>query len=194
MLGLHAYSINKVCLATARRSVDVEGVEGRLAWMLGDGQAYGARQLVGVALYEVVEGLFAVELRVDVLRHSGIEDGRGLVGACCRQRSFDVGRALALPLLLYTVRLIRHQTVGEPHVRLEAVGQCPSHQAHVVLFQVLVDIRAWNLHQQRLLFLVVGLEDDGLEPRFKDLLCDVLLDEMEAVVPKRLMTLLHLRR
>ena len=190
-LSAHADGIDQMGLAPAGRAEDEEGLEGRLARMLGDGEAHRARQLVGVALDEALEGLLRVELGVQVLRHGGIEHRGGLVAAGGLARSLHIVGTLALHLLILLVLAVDDQPIGQADIGLETIGECPSHKTNVVLLQVLVDVRAWNLHQHCLLLLVVGLEDNGLEPRFIYLLCDVLPDEMEAVVPKRLMTLLH---
>lgn len=194
LLALYADSIDKVGLAASRRSIYKERIEGRLAWMVSDRDTHGTGQFIAVALNEVLESLLGIELRVKVLVRHGIEHRRRLVDTGTCHRCLNVGWALALYILGNSVFLVGHQSVGQTHIGLEAIVECPRHQTHVVLLQVLVDIRAWQLHQHCLLFLVVGLEDNGLEPRFEDLLCDVLLDEMEAVVPKRLMSRLHRRR
>ena len=159
--------------------------------MLADGDAHGARQLIGVALDVVVERLAAVELWVEALRHGDIEH-RGCLVAERRgqlRRQADLG--FAVHILRQPVLLVGHNPIGQPHVGIEALSQCPAHQVDVVLLQVLVDVRAWNLNEQRVLRVVVRLEDDRLEPRFVGLLLNVLPNQMKAVVPKRLMTFLH---
>ena len=88
--------------------------------------------------------------------------------------------------------LVGDDAVIQASVVLEAIGDGPTKESNEVLFQVFVEEHTWNLYQNRRVLLVVGLEDDGLEPRCIYLLRDVLPNEMEAVVPKRLMTLLHL--
>ena len=49
-LATEAYSINKVCLTTTRRTIDEEGIESRLTRMLCDRQANGTWQFVTIAL------------------------------------------------------------------------------------------------------------------------------------------------
>ena len=46
-----------MCLAATRWSIDKEGVEGRLARMLGYGYAHSAWQFVAVALNIIIEGV-----------------------------------------------------------------------------------------------------------------------------------------
>ena len=81
--------------------------------------------------------------------------------------------------------------VGQAAVLAEGIGNSPPHESDEVLFQVFVEEHTRNLHQNRPVLSVEGLEDDGLKPRCVYLLCDVLPDEMEAVVPKRLVTVLY---
>jgi hypothetical protein len=66
--------------------------------------------------------------------------------------------------------------------------QCPSHELDIILLQIVIEIIAGKLQQQGGLVLVVGNEDDGLKPCFELLLGDVLPNQLEAVVPKRPMT------
>ena len=75
---MHAYSINKVGLATARRSIQEEGVERGLTRMLGNGKGNGTRQLIGSALDKSVERLMGIQLGIDITWHR-IHQGRRLI-------------------------------------------------------------------------------------------------------------------
>ena len=191
-LALHTNGIDQMGLTATGRTIDKEWVEGRLTRMLCDRQTYRAWQFIGVSFNIIIEGLLGIQLRIQVLGHGCIKNRRRLIATCCWTGCLDITGCITLPLLILLILLVGNQTVLQTHISLETILKCPRHQTHVVLLQVFVDIRTWNLHQYGLLFLVVRLEDDWLEPRFKDLLRDVLADEMQAVVPKRLMTILHL--
>ena len=67
-LGFDAYSINKVGLATSRRTEYEERVELHVLRMFGYGLTYGAWQLVAVAFDIVAEGEVRVQLRVNLLQ------------------------------------------------------------------------------------------------------------------------------
>ena len=78
LLGIHllaAYTngIDQMRLTTTRRTIDKKRVERGLARMLRDGEAHRTRQLVGIALNVVLEGLLRIQLRVQSLRNSCIE-------------------------------------------------------------------------------------------------------------------------
>ena len=89
------------------------------------------------------------------------------------------------------IAAIDHEAIGQLDVIVETGVESPSQQTHVVLLQVLVDVLTWNLNEHCLLLLIVAFEDNGLEPRFVYLLCYVLPDLAETVVPEGFMTLLH---
>ena len=91
------------------------------------------------------------------------------------------------------MHLVGHYAIGQPHVDFETLVQGPRHELHEVLLKILIDIRTRNLNQQRVGSLIVCFEYDGLEPGSVDLLRDVLLNQFQAVAPKRLMTILHRR-
>ena len=146
--------------------------------MLGNGDANGARQLVGVALNKSLEGLLRVELWVELLWNGGVEHRGRLVGASGGLGAVDGGGLFALHHLHLPVLAVYDEAVLQFGVLGKALVERPSHQTHVVLLQILVDVRAWNLHQHCLLLFVVAFEDNGLEPRFIYLLCDVLPDEV----------------
>ena len=190
LLAAHTDGIDQMSLTAARGTIDEEGVEGGLAGMLGDGEADGAWQLIRVALDEVLERLLRVELRVELLGHGGIKDRRCLIATVSGLRHV-YGGAVALNILRDLMDLVGHDTVTQPDIFAEDSCEYLTQQAHVVLLQVLVDVRAWNLHQEFVLRLGVGLQDDGCKPRFKLLLGNVCLDQTKAFVPKRLMTILH---
>ena len=132
-------------LATARRAEDEEGVERRLARMLGNGEAYRARQFVAVALDERLECLMDIQLRVEVMQ-GGIEHRGSLVGTLSSPRSLNLGRLLALNVLRQLMSLVGNDSVSQPDAGTEATCQYLAQQSHVVLLQVFVDIRTRNLH------------------------------------------------
>ena len=80
-------------LATARGTIDEEGVECALTRMLGNGETDGTGQFVRIALDEVLEGLLRIELGVQLLRRGGIERRRSLIGT---PRLLDLRRTLTL--------------------------------------------------------------------------------------------------
>ena len=79
LLTAHTDSIHKMGLATARGTVNKERIKCGLSRMLGNGEADGTRQLVGITLDEVLEGLLRIKLGIQLLGRGGIERGRSLV-------------------------------------------------------------------------------------------------------------------
>jgi len=71
---------------------------------------------------------------------------------------------------------------------IETMEEGPAHQLHVVLLEVVVEVVAGELQEQRGIGLRVGHENDGFEPRFELLLGNILPNELKAVAPKRLMS------
>ena len=138
--------------------------------MLRNRETDRARQFVAVALDEVLEGLVNVKLRINILRNGGIEHAWGLVDACRRFGRFNTYWLIALYVLRKIVGLVSDDAIGQADVFTKTAGKHLAEKSNVVLFQILVDVRAWNLHQQRLVLFREGLEDDGLKPRFKLLL------------------------
>ena len=145
LLTTHTDGIDEMCLATARRAEDEEGIERRLARMLGDGETYRARQFVAVALDERLERLMNIQLRVEVLQ-GGIEHRGSLVATLRSPRSINLGGLLALNVLSQLMGLVGNNSVSQPDAGTEATGQYLAQQSHVVLLQVFVDIRTRNLH------------------------------------------------
>ncbi len=90
LLATHTDGVDEVRLATARGTIDKEGVERRLAWMLSDGETHRSRELVGIALDEVLEGLLGIQLRVQSLRNSSIECRGRLIATCNDLRAFNL--------------------------------------------------------------------------------------------------------
>ena len=90
--------------------------------MLGNGETHGARQLIGIALDEVLEGLLQVELRIQALRHSGIQHVRRLIAAGGGCRCLNLSGRIALHLgdhLLVIIRHNRHNAIAKNHVGAE---------------------------------------------------------------------------
>ena len=117
----HTNSINKVCLATARRAVDEEGVKLWGVRMFGQRLAHRTRQLVAHAFYTVVECLLGVELRVE----SGYL-GLGLLcqaARACRSARGAIGFGLRRDGLAQMVLLIGHYTVAQTHFGTEVVAK-----------------------------------------------------------------------
>jgi len=189
--AFYADSIDEMGLAEAGRSKHKKRIERRLPWMLSDSNTHRAWKLVGITLDEVLERLLRIKLGVELLRHCCIENGRRLISARSGLRAVDAGGAVALYLHHLAILAIDHEAIGQLDVIVETGVESPSQQTHVVLLQVLVDVLTWNLNEHCLLLLIVAFEDNGLEPRFVYLLCYVLPDLAETVVPEGFMTLLH---
>ena len=73
LLATYTDSVDQMGLTTTGRTVDEEGIEGTLAWMLCYGEANGTRQFVGIALDKVLEGLLHIKLGIQLLRCDSIE-------------------------------------------------------------------------------------------------------------------------
>ena len=159
--------------------------------MLGNVKSDSTRQFVGIAFYERLESLVDIQLWIKVVRRS-VEHRRRLVGTIADNRHINVGGLIGLNILNQLMGLVSDYAVVQADVSLEAVGQSPEHQFDVVLLQILTEIGTGNLQKQGRTVLRERLEDNWLEPGFVLLLSDVLPYQMEAVVPKRLMTVLHL--
>ena len=117
LLAAHTDGVDQVGLATTRGTIDKEGIERALARMLGDGEADGTWQLVGIALDEVLEGLLRVELGIQLLGRSSIECRRRLISAL---RLLDIRRTIALHGGGHVVLgLDRNDTVAQFHAGSE---------------------------------------------------------------------------
>ena len=188
LLTTHANGIDEMGLTTTRRAEDEEGIESGLARMLGYGEADCTRQLVTVSFHEVMESLLRIKLWIKILGNGSVQHTGCLVATVCRLRAVDTGHTLTVHLLSQSVSLVGHHPITNTYYLLEAMVQRPPHELHIVLLQIVVEMIAGKLQQQGGLGFAVGNEDDGLEPCFELLLCNVLLNQLEAVVPKRLMT------
>ena len=90
--------------------------------MLCNGQSDGTRQLVRIALNEVLEGLLDVELGVQLLRCGSIEHRRRLVGTSCRLSL--KGHTVALHVNSHIVLCLHsHDTVTEPYAGTKHTGK-----------------------------------------------------------------------
>ena len=69
LLTLQSDGIHQMRLSASRRTIEEEGIERRLARMLGNAETYRARQLVGVTLNEGMERLVNVQLGIEVPVH-----------------------------------------------------------------------------------------------------------------------------
>ena len=89
LFTLGTNGIDEMGLATSRRSIDKERIEGRFTRMLSNRHSDAPRQLVAVALDEVLEGLVQVETGIEVARHGSIQDCGTLVATGCYRRRVD---------------------------------------------------------------------------------------------------------
>ena len=119
--------------------------------MFSNRHTYGSGQFVAVAFYIVGERLFRIKLRVYLLRLGSIEHGRRLVDSRFRLLFYLYG-LFSLHILREVVRLVCNNAISEPYVGTKAMGKNLAEQAHEMLFQVFVDKRTWNLHQESVLF------------------------------------------
>ena len=187
----HANGIDEVRLATSRGSIDKEGVEGRLARMLSNSHADSARQLVGITLDETLEGLVQVELRIKVLRSNSIENRWRLVDTLTCYGSIDGNSLATLFVDSQLVLLINDDAIVQLHIIAKTTTQHLAQQVDVVLLQILIHIPARYLYEESPAVFVIFLEDDWREPCSELLLRDVVLDDLKAVVPKRLWIHFH---
>ena len=128
--------------------------------MLGNRQSHRAGQFVAITFYKIIKCLLGVELGIEILRHGSVEGRGSLVAACRGLRTLDAHCLARLHIGGETVSLVGHDTIGELYSGAEAFGEYPTQQVNIVLLQVLIYIRTWNLHQQRLVLFREGLEDD----------------------------------
>ena len=87
--------------------------------------------------------------------------------------------------------LVDHDTIVELYAIAKTTTQHLTQQVDVVLLQILIHIPARYLHEESPAVFVVLFEDDWREPCSELLLRDVVLDELKAVVPKRLWIHFH---
>ena len=87
--------------------------------------------------------------------------------------------------------LVDHNTIVELYAIAKTTTQHLAQQVNVVLLQILIHIPARYLYEESPAVFVVLLEDDWREPCSELLLRDVVLDELKAVVPKRLWIHFH---
>ena len=128
--------------------------------MLGNGQSHRTRKFVTITFYKIIKCLLGIELGIKILRHRSIERRRSLVATRRGLRMVDTHCLARLYIGGETVCLVGHNTIGEPHSRTETFRENTAQQVNIILLQVLIYIRTWNLHQKRLVLFGEGLEDD----------------------------------
>ena len=128
--------------------------------MLGNRETNSAGQFVAASFYEIIKCLLGIELRIEILGHSRIEGCGRLVTACGGLWTLDTDCIISLHVGGETMGLVGHNTIGESYSSAEALGEDTAQQVNIILLQVLIYIRTWNLHQQRLVLVGEGLEDD----------------------------------
>ena len=157
--------------------------------MLCNRQTNSARELVGVALDEALEGLVQIELGIDIVRGS-IEHSRRLV-ALLLAHGFDIDSLTTLHIDGHVVLLVGYHAIVQLYILAKTTTKHLAQQHHIVLFQIFVHVHTRYLHEESPAVFIVVLEDDRREPCSVLLLSDVFLNQMKAVVPKRLWIFFH---
>ena len=103
-----ADGVDEVRLADAGASEDKQGVERHLLGVLGDGEAYGASELVGVSFDKVLERIVWIQLRIQLLEHLGScvrgAVGVGVVGGGSSLRALDNHIAAVRRVSVYIIK------------------------------------------------------------------------------------------
>ena len=68
-------------LSATGGAIDIEGIESGLTRMFGNRESDGARQLIAVTFYIIIESLLGIQLGIQILRYGCIQCGRCLVAA-----------------------------------------------------------------------------------------------------------------
>ena len=191
LLTTNTNSIDQVGLTTSRRTINKEWIEGRLARMLSNRETYRARQLVRVALDIALESLMRIQLWIQILGYSTIKRRRSLVGGGNTASGINLNRLTTLFVDSNLILLVNNDTIVKLYVSTKATLEYLIHQSHIVLLQILIHIPTRHLYEESSAVFVIMLENNGREPCLILLLCDDVLNQVKAVVPKRLWIIYH---
>ena len=126
-----------------------------------------------------------IQLRINILRLHGIENRRRLITTSLGLGCINIGRLRSLHFLREIVLLVGKYTVIEFRPLSEEASQRLLHQIHVVLFQVFVNEHTWNANENLPCRRFVRLEDNRPEPGVELLLRNVVLNQLQTIVPKQ---------